>query len=39
VGSLESVVDGLSVTFTDTELNAFFDKWSNFQNWKEQYQH
>jgi len=31
--------DALSVTFTDTELNAFFDKWSNFQNWKEQYQH
>jgi uncharacterized protein YpmS len=30
--------DAISVTFTDTELNAFFEKWSNFQNWKSQYQ-
>jgi hypothetical protein len=30
--------DAISVTFTDTELNAFFEKWSNFQNWKSQYE-
>jgi hypothetical protein len=30
--------NAISVTFTDTELNAFFEKWSNFQNWKGGYE-
>src|SRR3954463_14644492 len=30
--------DSISVTFTDTELNAFFEKWSNFHNWKGSYE-
>src|SRR5438874_899848 len=30
--------DAITVTFTDTELNAFFEKWSNFQNWKASYE-
>jgi uncharacterized protein YpmS len=34
------VFDGQPVTisFTEAELNAFFDKWSNFQNWKDAYE-
>jgi uncharacterized protein YpmS len=28
----------ITVSFTADELNAFFDKWSNFQNWKAGYQ-
>jgi len=30
--------DEITVSFTADELNAFFDKWSNFQNWKAGYQ-
>ncbi|CAN5598322.1 hypothetical protein BH09PLA1_BH09PLA1_32820 [soil metagenome] len=28
----------VTITFTEAELNAFFDKWSNFQNWKGGYE-
>jgi uncharacterized protein YpmS len=30
--------DEITVSFTADELNSFFDKWSNFQNWKASYQ-
>src|SRR4051812_8079455 len=30
--------DEITVSFTADELNAFFEKWSNFQNWKASYQ-
>lgn len=28
----------VTIMFTEAELNAFFDKWSNFQNWKGGYE-
>ncbi|MBV8781667.1 MAG: hypothetical protein JO353_09735 [Phycisphaerae bacterium] len=27
----------ITVSFTDDELNAFFEKWSNFEDWKQNY--
>jgi uncharacterized protein YpmS len=30
--------DTVTITFTAAELNSFFEKWSNFQNWKTQYE-
>ena len=29
----------ITVSFSDDELNAFFEKWSNFENWKQNYDH
>jgi uncharacterized protein YpmS len=29
----------VTIMFTEAELNAFFEKWSNFQNWKGGYEH
>jgi hypothetical protein len=29
--------DAITIAFTEDELNAFFDKWSVFQNWKAAY--
>lgn len=28
----------ITISFTEAELNAFFEKWSNFQNWKSAYE-
>jgi hypothetical protein len=28
----------VTITFTEAEINAFFDKWSHFQNWKATYE-
>ena len=28
----------VTISFTEAELNAFFEKWSNFQNWKAGYE-
>lgn len=30
--------DEITVSFTADELNSFFEKWSNFQNWKASYE-